>query len=1264
MERAVLSLFLALVFSSLISAESRRLRLPKNVLGRRSLNRQPQHDDNVATADQSHDEAFDSIISKYYNTDPFYGEAIDEDEAQETVRSAKEIAELRSRIPAPLMARDVVAPLRQRGGLLTPQALPLKQSRESVVIKPTIPAPLLVGGAPKKESPRIRLHMKPKKDKKKASTPLFKITKKNPDAPLFKLKKALRRVPEHKRPQRQVFSQLIGEDSGPDNAEEDYEDFGDDFGRDAGPRSNYDPRTELPKKQQLGRLPGDQRGDIPTLPEIESGEESFRGEPEENALFPGDPGAPPRTSYFDLMGDFFAKPEINIYAELGPKGPDGKPLPPPPRPPPRRRPIHPTEPRKFPEPSYHHDVPKVPRHHGPEVSYHEPEFRHKKPLIDPRPRHVPESFDSVAPPHFDRPNVPHLDDIGEFGGGPFGVKGRPVPAHLNEIPFEPVRNPHKTRDTPIGHAYAPPLSHHNPLDKFHKPSHVEKYKPAPPTHKEPKQFFDDSAEFGPESFGHVDIPKMNIGSTLDEHVEFGGPKGHSAALREGPAGSGLPFNFSPIDDVHPFSNLKIKGSLVPAEHRDLPDGEGILVDAVQPFGHGYEPKPHHQKKHVKSHKEHFKPYHPEAHQAPFKPYHPEPYKEPFKPYKPEPGFYKEPKHLDSHYKPYEPKHADPYGPEPHFSQEYQPELKASIHHEPEPGHFGHLKRPDFFPKDIDYGHDAPEHLSHHPEPVPHHPTLGVEGFSGFPGGPKEIPEFKAAPVGPPGDSSFEMPRLPPPQGFLDATRDAGFPVDVPKLGSKVPYQPPELLYDAFHSGKHAGFEHNHVKKDAPSADHEKRTITPPKRNFPTFSQEVQEERAVLPPATQSQRYQPFREEQPEREQPQRYPFQAEEARPFHPKEEQKEKIRFKPRSQSKKEKLEEYFKKEEEKKQRLQEHQRPVKSYEKKRPHGDLEYSEEPKIHSQPQYLPKPTEPQPTYRPKFQYDPELQYQERPSYPVKQDRPKYKDPYAVRPDQEKLLSPEVPSAKEDTGFPSSEEFFKGLERPNSFSEFASKMQDQFQGKGPDFGPQELPQRPQPDLNHGPRQNSRSTDPVHRPARKAATPKVPVYVSKSKAPVYVPGSKSIHDYEHEPRLKSQTNHEAAGRHQNERRLNNPFSIEEPRFYEYDPMAFSRRIGNAQASDEPEELVSHVADLIAQEGTDADRRADSARALFGVADETVIPYPESKVGIEEPHQFTHVDGYNQFKAGHNRGNPHHHIQDVQERRDYQHKEEVRTSSIGLRF
>ncbi len=67
-------------------------------------------------------------------------------------------------------------------------------------------------------------------------------------------------------------------------------------------------------------ISGSLNGEVPILPHLRP---SFASGPAPDSLFPGQPGAPPRKTYFDLMEGFFDKPEINIF------GPGGPPPPPP-----------------------------------------------------------------------------------------------------------------------------------------------------------------------------------------------------------------------------------------------------------------------------------------------------------------------------------------------------------------------------------------------------------------------------------------------------------------------------------------------------------------------------------------------------------------------------------------------------------------------------------------------------------------------------------------------------------------------------------------------------------------------------------------------------------------------------------------------------------------------------------------------------------------------------------------------------------------------
>ena len=62
-------------------------------------------------------------------------------------------------------------------------------------------------------------------------------------------------------------------------------------------------------------FPGDERGDIPFLPEIEGGKAPFNFlEPDGFAggVVAGFPGAPPSQSFFEIMDDFFDEPKLQF----------------------------------------------------------------------------------------------------------------------------------------------------------------------------------------------------------------------------------------------------------------------------------------------------------------------------------------------------------------------------------------------------------------------------------------------------------------------------------------------------------------------------------------------------------------------------------------------------------------------------------------------------------------------------------------------------------------------------------------------------------------------------------------------------------------------------------------------------------------------------------------------------------------------------------------------------------------------------------------
>ncbi len=239
-----------------------------------------------------------------------------------------------------------------------------------------------------------------------------------------------------------------------------------------------------------GVFPGDEREDIPTLPEIEN---PFNREPEVRTRFsprqgpypyfhdqfdnpfnghhesgygrPPPPGPPQKRNtppvesktYFDIMDDFFDEPEINIF-------PEGRAAPPPP-----------PQTRVPPPPSF---VPRQPVKRNPE---------------------------------------------------PYGYEGGPPPKKGAES--------FSHAPTPYGHAYSKPMSYMNPMDKFHNPSEVDVFTaPAPPgpgprsgesLFKQPR-FNDEFAfeepgvdDFQPSGNFFVDIPKININQAIGSKAPSG-----------------------------------------------------------------------------------------------------------------------------------------------------------------------------------------------------------------------------------------------------------------------------------------------------------------------------------------------------------------------------------------------------------------------------------------------------------------------------------------------------------------------------------------------------------------------------------------------------------------------------------------------------------------------------------------------------------------------------------------------------------------------
>ena len=60
----------------------------------------------------------------------------------------------------------------------------------------------------------------------------------------------------------------------------------------------------------------------------------------------------------------------------------------------------------------------------------------------------------------------------------------------------------------------------------------------------------------------------------------------------------------------------------------------------------------------------------------------------------------------------------------------------------------------------------------------------------------------------------DMPHLPPPPEMMEMQKNSFFPVDVPKIGAKTPYRPPELLFDEYHRRNSFQEEPEPVKRRA------------------------------------------------------------------------------------------------------------------------------------------------------------------------------------------------------------------------------------------------------------------------------------------------------------------------------------------------------------------------------------------------------------------------------------------------------------------
>ncbi len=619
-----------------------------------------QHWTANAAEHKSHDTAYNSIISNYYVTDPFFG-LVKTEEGLENRRAG---STTQDNIPAPLLV----------GG---EKAQPRHHGEHAVLPEDKIPAPLLVGGTgqkPKGErSAPVRMHIKKKKQ------PV-------PHSPV-KVKKVLRTKPVAiKRPaKRQVFSQLLGEEL-PEAEERPRQQRRQKRPSPPNGKMSKKARKEAYKASasdphRKGMFRSDFRGDIPTLPYIEEGAElSQSGHPASNAVFPGDPGAPPRKTYFDIMEGFFDKPEINIF----PRNPPPSSLPPPATPSPP--PFEPS-PRLYPQPFAKPIFADVPESLPGVLAQTQPNFEPLQPHFDHEVRVPAPEPTPAAPtrprPHFRRPlpirpgqlDEQTLQDIQDFESFKEGFP-----------PKYPEDSEEQIYSTPKYHPYADPLNHRNPLDISHQAEQVELYLQPPLTRQKDAE---NLRYARPPPLGVVDVPKVGH---EDKYLEAPFTQPYTPPVREDTHASYpdlLTSNdvFGPI----PFANLEISGTLLPQEHRSAPPLQ--------------EPRP------------------PPVQVQPL------------------PGDFQS---LSS------------TGPGDRF---------------PVSGHFN---------EELSY--DAPKVRGPRrpPPPPPPPPRSTRTKKSNFPTDYLDVP----------------IPHLPPPPEMILATRN--FPIDVPRLGAKVPYEPLELLVDAFH----------------------------------------------------------------------------------------------------------------------------------------------------------------------------------------------------------------------------------------------------------------------------------------------------------------------------------------------------------------------------------------------------------------------------------------------------------------------------------
>ena len=251
-------------------------------------------------------------------------------------------------------------------------------------------------------------------------------------------------------------------------------------------------------------FPGDIEGNIPLLPDIEGGndpfsflgKEGFGGPP----VIAGHPGGPESQSYFEIMNDFFDEPKIKF----------------PPPPPPPKAVNHGLEPKEIHLPKHRYeenDIFEPFDFSGPDFSNHfEGENRELPDLYLPHPAHL-ESFVNEGP----KPE--EFVDKHHYSHEPFQDQFKPTKAFHH--PLSPPSHYHKNKlSLEVPHPHYPPLKkeyyHVKETESFTK--NVQGFVPQ---HNYIKRPFEDDSYFHTTNKGHPYAEPLNYHNPLDYSYDPG-----------------------------------------------------------------------------------------------------------------------------------------------------------------------------------------------------------------------------------------------------------------------------------------------------------------------------------------------------------------------------------------------------------------------------------------------------------------------------------------------------------------------------------------------------------------------------------------------------------------------------------------------------------------------------------------------------------------------------------------------------------------------